>query len=82
MNFPTTPTSVRDLFVETLALKRRGMSPRSIADKVVDLARGHGRITAHDVDNGVGIEITFHATGETIHFDGAEWHHLREPAAV
>jgi hypothetical protein len=68
--------TVRDLLVEALAMKSRGVSPRHIADSIVGLAKGFGLITERGY--GEGIRIIFHQTGEGIRFDGREWHHVRE----
>jgi hypothetical protein len=74
----TNHQTVRDLLVEALAMKARGVSPRRIADNIVGMAKGFGLITERGY--GEGIEIIFHQTGEGIRFDGREWHHVREMA--
>jgi hypothetical protein len=73
--------SVRDIFVEALALKGQGLRPRQIADQVIDMGHDNGFVEINDRGSGGGgqpdtIELTF-PNGEVIYFDGSDWHHRR-----
>jgi hypothetical protein len=75
--------TVRDIFVEALALKRQGLSPRQIADQVIDMGHDNGFAVINDRGSGGGgqpttIELTF-PNGEIIYFDGSDWHHRSCP---
>ena len=73
--------SVCDLYVEAVALKVMGLSPRQITDRLVDLGHDNGFANIRVIGAAGGgrpdvIELQF-PTGEVIDFDGAEWHHRR-----
>lgn len=77
----TNMKTVRDIFVEALALKRQGLDPRQIADRIVDIGHDSGFVTIseHGVSGSeqpTTIELVF-PNREVIYFDGADWHHRR-----
>jgi hypothetical protein len=56
--------TVRDLFVEAMALKQQGLRPRQIADKLVDMGHDNGFAVINDRGSGGNgqptiIELTF-----------------------
>ena len=75
-------TTVRDIFVEALALKRQGLTPRQLADRIIDMGQDAGFVNIEEHGSaGAGgqpimIELLF-PNGDVISFDGAEWHHHR-----
>jgi hypothetical protein len=71
--------TVRDIFVDVLAMKKRGESLHKIRNYIVDAGHGSGyhRIGEPSVPNVA--EFTF-ANGEAIYFDGVDWLHKRARA--
>lgn len=70
-------TKVSDIHAEALKLQKDGLSPKKIADRLVDLGHdsGFSRIQGSGATGGgkpTEIQLTF-PTGEAIHFDGKEW---------
>jgi hypothetical protein len=60
--------TVHDLFVEALALKQQGLSPRQIADRLITMGHGMGFAVISDRGSGGGgqptiIELTFRKRG-------------------
>jgi hypothetical protein len=68
--------TVRDLFVECLALKAQGKRPLEIVPYLVQRAQdeGLGSVTTRGLDATLEIEFP---NGDIISFDGSDWHHDR-----
>jgi hypothetical protein len=66
--------SVRDIFVEAIALKRQGLAPGKIVERLIDLGQDNGYSNIRNIG---GFELKFEETGEVISFDGTDWHHHR-----
>lgn len=72
----STKATVRDLFLEALAKKNGGHSPRQIHRYLIDRGHQTGHSLIDDVGSGDAYEITFQ-TGVKINFDGTTFHHVR-----
>jgi hypothetical protein len=71
--------TVRDIFVDVLAMKRRRESLEKIRNYIIDTGHDSGfqEIGEPGVPNVA--EFTF-ANGEAIYFDGVDWHHKKARA--
>jgi hypothetical protein len=69
--------TVRDIFPDALAMKRVGLLPHAIADRLVEI--GHDNDFAFITERGAPdlVELTFESTGEIIRFAGSDWHHVK-----
>jgi hypothetical protein len=70
--------TVHDIFVEAIALE--GLTPRQIADRVVDIGHDNGFMMIDEHGSGsegqlITIELRF-PDGEVIYFDGADWRYI------
>jgi hypothetical protein len=69
--------SVHDIFGEAVALQRQGLTPRQVADRVLEIgkAEGFSNIDEYASITRGTIELVF-PTGTTLYFDQANWHYL------
>jgi hypothetical protein len=69
--------TVHNIFVEALALQKQGLTPRQVADKLLDLGHAAGfKIEEYGSRARGSIELVFPVEA-TIYFDGTDWHYLR-----
>jgi hypothetical protein len=68
--------SVREIYIDALALKRQQLPLHEITYRLIDIAHANG--FSHITERGGmnAVELQF-ANGEIIHFDGDDWHHVR-----
>jgi hypothetical protein len=68
--------TVRDIFVDVLAMKQRGEPLHKIGNYVVDTGHDNGFQQISERGGPNVVEFIF-ANGEVIHFDGVDWHHKK-----
>lgn len=68
--------TVRDIFLDALAMKRQGLPLHEIVSRLVEIAHDNGFAQINEKGGVNVVELTF-SSGEVIHFDGADWHHIR-----
>jgi hypothetical protein len=66
--------TVRDLYLEALAMKAKDVPWRQIRAHLLD--RGHeiGNVMISEVGTGDTYQLTFTGSGEKISFDGTDYH--------
>ncbi len=69
--------TVRDIYLDALAMKRDGLDALTIASRLVDIGYHNGFTSIHERRSPQLVELTFEKTGEIIRFDGTDWHHVR-----
>jgi hypothetical protein len=70
--------SVRDIYLEVLAMKREGMPLHEIAHRIVDIGHDNGFQNIREL-GGPDLREFHFPTGDVILFDGSDWHHRRPP---
>lgn len=73
--------TVRDIFVEAVALKAQGVPPHAIAERIVQIGHDNGFADIDESGSGgrgepLTISVRF-PNGEEISYDGASWSHIR-----
>jgi hypothetical protein len=71
--------TVRDIFVDVIAMKRRRESLEKIRDYIIDTGHNNGFQEIGEPSAPNVAEFTF-ANGEAIYFDGTDWHHKKARA--
>jgi hypothetical protein len=73
--------TVRDIFVDVLAMKRRRESLEKIRNYIIDTGHDNGFQEIGEPGAPNVAEFAF-ANGEVIYFDGADWHHKKARATT
>jgi hypothetical protein len=66
--------TVRDIYVDVLAMKRQGVPLYEIRKRIVDLGHDNGFSQIEERGDADHVAFKFH-TGEVISFDGSDWYH-------
>ena len=68
--------TVRDIYLHVLALSGNGLPPEEAANRASEMAPGTGFPMMGRVQTERTIRLDFR-DGESIYFDGKDWHHWR-----
>lgn len=67
-----TVKSIRDIFVDALALKQQGFTFGEIADRLTAVGYANGFASIIEARTDKGVELRFDNAG-VVHFDGDKW---------